>query len=411
MADNTQHYLWGGIEPASVAFFGARVLFVLEQKEWSDLRKTMRPVLLPENLPMAFDTVLETSKHLVQVLGRYAAKQEVIDLHLAHQCYHLQAASKVMYNTALPALDNYPKKHVVHDSFNLMLDELARRAFHPDVYVQFNYTDSNEDNDVWRENRDHIHDNVLGALHPRLSGAEKCPVDNGGKGDLLQQLIDAHKEEHPKMTDAKTEDHLGANLVELLFAGYNTVVNTMSTAVYLLTTNPEKLKKARAEVDRVVGSKDTFTFEDSNQLKYLDLVMNETLRLYSPTPAIGRTLEQDTKLGEIICPAGSQVMMPMCAVHRDPTYWENPDAFIPERFEENFARCSWMPFSDGPRRCLGQHYARLLFKVCLVQHLQHFNYETVPGHRFKTFFNGFGSMVFDDFTNSSALPVKISKRS
>jgi PHYB activation tagged suppressor 1 len=204
---------------------------------------------------------------------------------------------------------------------------------------------------------------------------------------------------------------LGANLVELLFAGYNTVVNTMSTAVYLLATNPEKLKKARAEVDKVCGSKDTFTFEDSNELKYLDLVMNETLRLYSPTPAIGRTLEQDTKLGEIICPAGSQVMMPMCAVHRDPTYWENPDDFIPERFEENFARCSWMPFSDGPRRCLGQHYARLLFKVCLAQHLRHFSFETVPGHRFKTFFNGFGSMVFDDFTNSSALPLKISKRS
>merc|ERR1711862_463306 len=62
MSDNTQHYLWGGIEPASVAFFGARVMFVLEGKEWSDLRKTMRPILLPENLPAAFADVLETSK-------------------------------------------------------------------------------------------------------------------------------------------------------------------------------------------------------------------------------------------------------------------------------------------------------------------------------------------------------------
>merc|ERR1712232_236837 len=97
-----------------------------------------------------------------------------------------------------------------------------------------------------------------------------------------------------------------------------------------------------------------------------DLVMNETLRLFTPTPAIGRKLEQDTKLGEIICPAGTEVMMPMCAVHRDPTYWDRPDDFIPERFQ---------------------------------QHFRHFTYESVPGHRFKTFFNGFGSMVYCDKAN------------
>lgn len=408
MADNTQHYLWGGIEPASVAFFGARVLFVLEGKEWSDLRKTMRPILLPDNLPMAFAEVQAASRRLVEVLAPYASKKEVVDLHLAHQCYHLQAASKVLYNTELPALDNYPDKHTVHKSFNLMLDELARRAFHPDVSVQFNYTSPTEDNAIWGKNRDLIHDSVLKALRPRLTGQLKCPV--GGDGDLLEQLISAHRAEHPTMTDAKTEEHLGANLVELLFAGYNTVVNTMSTAVYLLACNPEKQDKARAQVDEVLKGRSEITWEDVDKLQYLDLVMNETLRLFSPTPAIGRKLEQDTKLGEVICPAGTEIMMPMCAVHRDPTYWENPNDFVPERFSQEFARCSWMPFSDGPRRCLGQHYARLIFKVALAQHLKHFVFEAIPGHRFKTFFNGFGSMVYCDKANASSLPMRILQR-
>jgi len=228
----------------------------------------------------------------------------------------------------------------------------------------------------------------------------------------LQQLIDEHRRDHPKMNDFQTENHLGANLVELLFAGYNTVVNTMTTAIYLLTVNPDKFAKARAEIDQVVGSKPVASFAELESCTYLDQVMDETLRLYSPTPAIGRKLTKDTQLGEILCPAGTEVMMPMCAVHRDPVYWKDPDSFVPERFGdgERIQRCSWMPFSDGPRRCLGQHYARVLFKAALVQHLKHFDFELAPGHRFKTGFNGFGAMVWDDRTNSSSMPVRIKKR-
>lgn len=412
MADNTHHYLWGGIEPASVAFFGARVLFVLEDQEWSDLRKTMRPILLPENLNLALPNVVATSNHLVETMSRFTAKEEIVDVHLAHQCFHLQAVSKVLYNSDLPALDKYPEKHQVHKSFNLMLDELGRRAFHPDVDVQFDYTSPTEDNNMWMDNRDAIHDDVLSNLRPRLSGAQKCPI--GGDGDLLQQLIDAHKKDHPNMSLAKTEDHLGANLVELLFAGYNTVVNTMGSALYLLSIHPEDMKLAREEVDRLFPGKGPLVDVDfdkvDNEMKFLDCVMNETLRLYSPTPAIGRKLERDTLLGEVLCPAGSEVMMPMVAVHRDPQYWEQPDDFFPKRFMQNFQRCSWMPFSDGPRRCLGQHYARMIFKVCLVQQLRHFDYEPLPGYRFKTAFNGFGCMIFDDRTNSASLPMKIKMR-
>merc|ERR1712110_569799 len=124
--------------------------------------------------------------------------------------------------------------------------------------------------------------------------------------------------------------------------------------------------------------------------------MDETLRLYSPTPAIGRRLSTDAKFGEVICPAGTEIMMPMCAVHRDDTYWQQPNDFVPERFDGRVTRCSWMPFSDGPRRCLGQHYARLVFKTALSQHVMHFDYEMLPGQRFKTGFNGFGANVWDD---------------
>jgi len=410
MGNETEHYLWGGIEPASVAFFGARVLFVLEGEEWSDLRKTMRPVLLPDNLPMMYDIVSSTSQKFSSILASAAEKQEIIDLQLFHQCFHLQAVSKALYNKELPTLDNFPEKHVVHESFNLMLDELARRAFHPDRSVQFDYSTPSEDNSLWGSNRDVIHDNVLTSLRPRLTGQEKCPL--GGDGDLLQQLIDEHRKDHPKMNEFQTESHLGANLVELLFAGYNTVVNTMTTAIYLLTVHPDKLQKARAQIDQIVGDKPIASWDELAECTYLDQIMDETLRLYSPTPAIGRKLTKDTQLGEVLCPAGTEVMMPMCAIHRDPIYWSDPDSFIPERFDngQRVQRCAWMPFSDGPRRCLGQHYARVLFKASLTQHLKHFDFEIAPGHRFKTGFNGFGAMVWDDRTSSSSMPIRIKKR-
>jgi len=409
MAENTEHYLWGGIEPASVAFFGARVLFVLEGEEWSALRQTMRPVLLPGNLPMVASDVAGASRLMRDKVMALAEKGEVIDVQLLHQCYHLSAVSEALYSTSLPALDHFPGKHVVHESFNLMLEELARRAFAADRQLQFDYTSKTEDNEIWNSNRDIVHDSVMTNLRDRIRGTTKS-VKGGAAGDMLQQLVDAHKEDHPDMTPEKTEEYLAANLVELLFAGYNTVVNTMSTAVWLLSQNPDKLAVLRQEVDKIMKGKEVPTFADIEEMDYLSAVMDETLRLYSPTPAIGRKLEQDTQLGAVLVPKGQEIMMPMCAVHRDSQYWDEPTAFRPERFAEPVTRGSWMPFSDGPRRCLGQHYARVVFKLAMVQHIMHFDYSPAQHSRFSTAFNGFGSMVYDDHTSKASLRMVVRKR-
>ena len=121
------------------------------------------------------------------------------------------------------------------------------------------------------------------------------------------------------------EKALGANLVELLvaellFAGCNTVVNTIFTAIYLLHENPRCLVKLRGEYDKELGAR-PITAQGMDKLKYSDMVFKETLRLHPPASAIARKIQKDVKLGNMEIPEGVEAMFCMMGLHTDPAYW------------------------------------------------------------------------------------------
>eukprot|EP00397_Hematodinium_sp_SG-2012_P016664 GEMP01017011.1.p1 GENE.GEMP01017011.1~~GEMP01017011.1.p1 ORF type:complete len:527 (+),score=128.45 GEMP01017011.1:37-1581(+) len=410
MESEVQHYLWGGIRPASEAFFGAKVLFVLEGKEWQSIRQSMRPVLTPNNLPEVTGDLALVAKELVEKLT--TCEGEEVDLSLAIRCFHISSVTRALYTTEIPALRNFPERHQVHEAFDFLLDELARRAFHKDLDVQWDYESDNEDNRAWKAAKEKVHKAVYDELQGRLGGATQnaalgqCPMRKNP--DMLAQLLTEYEKTHPASTAQKKMEDLGANLVELIFAGYNTVVNTMAIAIMLLVQHPDFLRRAREEMDATL--KDEVTFDDLEKLEFLDAVFCETLRLYPPAPGIARRLESDHTLGSVIVPKGSEIMFPMVAVHRDTRYWDRPDEFNPDRWKKKHVPFSFMPFSAGARRCLGQHYARLLFLICVSTIVKKFDVVLADDYKFRVFFNGFGSMTWDDTTNSNCMRVKLRPR-
>jgi len=433
METEVQHYLWGGVRPASEAFFGARVLFVLEGKEWQDIRQTMRPILTPNNLAEVTGDLVIVANEFTDKLSAYEGQR--VDLSLAIRCFHISAVTRTLYTTEIPALRNFPERHPVHIAFDYLLDELARRAFHKDLDVQMNYTSDTADNKAWRDAKDLVHNTVYEELRERLERgtlargkkdkAPSCPAQrdtatDGNEGktsqcpmkrnpDMLSQLLQEYEKSYPSADAKKKMEDLGANLVELIFAGYNTVVNTMCIALLHLVQRPELLKRARAEVDTHIPEE--ISFDALEKLEFLQKVFLETLRLDPPAPGIARKTERDHTLGSVIVPKGSEIMFPMCAVHRDPKYWgNNADEFEPDRWSQEYPPNCFMPFSAGPRRCLGQHYARLFFKICLATLLKNFEFEVSKDFKFRTFFNGFGTMVWDDTTNSNTMPMILRKR-
>merc|ERR1719450_1783611 len=155
-------------------------------------------------------------------------------------------------------------------------------------------------------------------------------------------MVNAYKKEHGKdVSPEQVEKALGANLVELLFAGYNTVVNTIASALYLLSVNPDKLVKVRAELDRVLPGGKQVTASEIESLKYLTNVFKETLRMYPPAPAVARRIQKD-----------AECMFAMAGLYNDESNWENPTKFIPERFDGKIKDGTFVPFSDGPRSCI-----------------------------------------------------------
>lgn len=138
--------------------------------------------------------------------------------------------------------------------------------------------------------------------------------------------------------------------------------------------------KVHQEIDRIFGESTRIcTFEDTVEMKYLERCLLENLRLYPPVPYIARELKNDLKLasGPYTIPAGAAVVISTYNMHRDNKIYPNPDQFDPDNFlpEKQAARhfYSFVPFSAGPRSCVGRKYAMLKMKIVLATIMRQFH--------------------------------------
>jgi cytochrome P450 len=175
--------------------------------------------------------------------------------------------------------------------------------------------------------------------------------------DLLSLLLQARDEGGGGAMD---DQQLRDELVTLFVAGNDTTANALAWLWYVLDKNPEVDRKMRAEIDAVLGDRRP-TFADLGKLSYVRLVLQETMRLYPPVWMFPRFCERDQIVGGYRIPAGSALIVSQWLTHRDPSQWERPDEFDPERFtaERSAARprYAYFPFGGGARQCIGNNFA------------------------------------------------------
>jgi len=145
----------------------------------------------------------------------------------------------------------------------------------------------------------------------------------------------------------------------------------LNWATYLLGHNPQIQEKLQEELDRVVEEGKEITSDDLKELKYLDLVIKEAQRIYPSVPTFARQLEQDAKVGDYIIPKGTNAVVLTYSLHRDPNVFPDPERFDPDRFlpENTKGRSpfAYVPFSAGPRNCIGQKFAIMELKIILAK--------------------------------------------
>jgi len=174
-------------------------------------------------------------------------------------------------------------------------------------------------------------------------------------------------------------------VITIFLAGYETVANAMTWTWYLLSQNPEVERLMHDEIDAVLGGR-LPTVEEVPRLKYVEMVMAESMRLYPPAWAMGRKARNDFELGPYFLPAGTTVIMSQWIAHRDPTYFSDPLRFDPERFSARAAprpKFAYFPFGAGPRQCIGESFAWMEGVLILTTIAQKWRLRLVPGHRVK----------------------------
>lgn len=175
--------------------------------------------------------------------------------------------------------------------------------------------------------------------------------------DLLGRLLAARD---PETGEPMRDDHLVDNLLTLLEAGHETTAKALTWCLYLLARAPEWQQRVREEVAAVAGT-EPIGGEHIDRLVTTQRVLKEAMRLYPPAPVLSRLAPRPTTLGDHELKAGTNVVMPVFAIHRHRRLWEDPDRFDPDRFlperEARYGRTQFMPFGAGPRICIGMSFA------------------------------------------------------
>ncbi|XP_064458392.1 cytochrome P450 4V2-like [Ornithodoros turicata] len=207
-----------------------------------------------------------------------------------------------------------------------------------------------------------------------------------------------------------TEEDIREEVDTFMFEGHDTTAVGISWALYMIGLHQDVQDKIVEELDEIFGS-DTerdATMEDVRRMKYLECVLKESLRLFPSVPLIGRELQEDWQYAGTNFPKGTICTIFIYSLHRDPKTFPKPEEFIPERFlpENCVGRhpFSYVPFSAGPRNCIGQKFALMEMKTLVSRVLRNYRLQSMY-HRDKV------QMVSELVLRSrNGLHIKISER-
>ncbi|XP_011647852.1 cytochrome P450 4g15 [Pogonomyrmex barbatus] len=204
-------------------------------------------------------------------------------------------------------------------------------------------------------------------------------VDDNDVGEKKRQAFLDLLMEAGQNGSILTDDEVKEQVDTIMFEGHDTTAAASSFFLSIMGCHPDIQEKVIQELDEIFGDSDRpVNFQDTLEMKYLERCLMETLRLFPPVPIIARKINTDLKLvsGDYTIPAGTTVVVTTFKMHRQPHIYPNPEVFNPDNFlpekTANRHYYAFVPFSAGPRSCVGRKYAMLKLKIILSTILRNF---------------------------------------
>jgi cytochrome P450 len=209
--------------------------------------------------------------------------------------------------------------------------------------------------------------------------AARRAAPDPGRRDVLSLLVTARGEGGESFRDSEIRDQV----MTLMFAGHDTSTSTVTFLLHELARHPEVIERLREEQDRVLGDRAPSAEQIERELPYLDMVLDEVLRLYPPAWIGPRRAVRDFEFGGYSVPRGAYVNYCSWASHRLPEVFPDPEAFVPERFtrerKATLPRGAYVPFGGGQRVCIGKRFGQTEVKLVATMLLQQRRLDALPG--------------------------------
>lgn len=209
--------------------------------------------------------------------------------------------------------------------------------------------------------------------------ARRRAKPDSDRRDVLSLLVRARGDGGEEFTDREIRDQV----MTLMFAGHDTSTSTLTFMLHELARHPDVVRRLREEQDRVLGGASPTAQQLEKEMPYLDMVLDEVLRLYPPAWIGPRRAVREFEFGGYTVPRGAYVNYCSWASHRIPEVFPEPEAFIPERFARErkaaLPRGAYVPFGGGSRICIGKRFGQTEVKLVATKLLRHLDVDALPG--------------------------------
>uniref|UniRef100_A0A1I8NRZ3 Cytochrome P450 n=1 Tax=Stomoxys calcitrans TaxID=35570 RepID=A0A1I8NRZ3_STOCA len=347
----------------------SRSLFNLEGAEWKPLRNTFSPTFSLEKMKFIFPTIKRIAENCLQAYEKCLEEAEDLNVTELNTRYVTDGTGEVLLGLECNSLED------PNVEFRQVCRKMFRRSNFNIRWHIFKHTYVNIMKYFGHKNISHCIETFFrDTVCTNIKAREQQAIVRHDFVDILLEM--------KTTTDMNLSyEDLASQLLIFFVASFETSSATMSNALFELARHTQIQEKLRKEILKVLASRDNeLSYEALMEMKYLDQVINETLRLYAPLSYLQRIASEDYQIPhtDIILDKGTEVFIPVRAIHYDAEIFKNPHEFQPERFSTHEVAQrhpqAFLGFGDGPRNCIGMLYGRIQVKLCLVMLLRHFRF-------------------------------------